>query len=103
MQSCELLLSLYHYDFKAPRSTSTSGPPCRSKFNLVGPRDYRSNIRKIIYAKSKDETKQVSLESYDRISKVRTDTDELYLSFMYFVRSYFHFNFIMFLHNSISY
>ena len=61
-RSCdrEFWLSLYRYDFKASRSTSASGSPCRSKFNLVGPRDYRSNIRKIIYAKSKDETGQVS-------------------------------------------
>ena len=55
---------LYRYDFKAPGSTSASGSPCRSKFNLVGPRDYRSNIRKIIYAKSKDETRQVSHTLY---------------------------------------
>ena len=58
--------SLYYYDFKASRSTSTSGPPSRSKFNLVGPRDYRSNIRKIIYAKSKDETRQVSHIVYQK-------------------------------------
>ena len=60
------MLGLYRYDFKASRSTSTSGPPCRSKFNLVGPRDYRSNIRKIIYAKSKDETGQVSHIVYQK-------------------------------------
>jgi len=33
--------------------------PSHSKFNLVGPRDYKSNIRKVIYAKSKDENASV--------------------------------------------
>lgn len=56
---------------QASRSTSTSGPPCRSKFNLVGPRDYRSNIRKIIYAKSKDETRQ---EKYFREQQQELNT-----------------------------
>ena len=59
------------FDIKAARSTSASGSPCRSKFNLVGPRDYRSNIRKIIYAKSKDETTQVSHNVYQKSELIK--------------------------------
>lgn len=39
-----------------PEGNATAAvSPTRGEFNVVGPRDYNSNIRKIIYAKSKDE------------------------------------------------
>lgn len=41
------------------RNPGVAATPSRSKFNLVGPRDYKSNIRKIIYAKPKDENTTV--------------------------------------------
>jgi len=41
---------------KGARNSVNAASPSRSKFNLVGPRDYRSNIRKIIYVKSQDES-----------------------------------------------
>lgn len=40
---------------KTSRNPGVAATPSCSKFNLVGPRDYKSNIRKIIYAKPKDE------------------------------------------------
>ncbi|KAL9954714.1 hypothetical protein ACROYT_G042285 [Oculina patagonica] len=58
-------------DHRATRSTSASGSPSRSKFNLVGPRDYKSNIRKIVYAKSKDET---NTEKYFREQQQELNT-----------------------------
>ncbi|KAM7448834.1 Apoptogenic protein 1 [Porites harrisoni] len=40
---------------KVTENATSAVSPFHSKFNLVGPRDYKSNIRKVIYAKSKDE------------------------------------------------
>ena len=52
-------LILSSWPIQVTENATSAVSPFHSKFNLVGPRDYKSNIRKVIYAKSKDENASV--------------------------------------------
>ena len=52
-------LILSSWPIQVTENATSAVSPFHSKFNLVGPRDYKSNIRKVVYAKSKDENASV--------------------------------------------
>lgn len=52
-------LILSSWPIQVTENATSAVSPFHSKFNLVGPKDYKSNIRKVIYAKSKDENASV--------------------------------------------